>query len=618
MCIRQFTIIVAIFFIFALCSPVAAAKHIIVIYDVSGSMVSLNIGGGGKTYMKSEDIRRVNDYLTDILFKDTSQPLRNMAKDSHLKKCDSAYFGRPLYQSGDVLTYATYTDRRDEKMTRKQVRRDEFYRQLPTKFPGQVSYLDRAEVEVYDELYLNTDDETYWVFVTDGDIDRSEARDPEIRNISKRLVEIEEEFYSPMIFGIFVNTHVKIEVRRIQKRIEHDTVFIANRTVLNEPVKEIQLSKGDVGQLMSETLIIDTRNSDKTKFKLGSVNVEIFDKSNKLLQVAATPISLHGHSPPYEFRISLPENPEIAATGKALKLKVNYNYDGEEKSYSTPLMQYETVIKSVFVIDPEKPDQRENRLILRFSENAYRTTLVVKSESPNKDAFRVENIRTHIEDKNEQKLCDASVTTIPEKLDESFQITVSKVKDLDLYGNRLVLNINYSYEGLLESETIKFYYDRSGESSGFLMVIGVILGVGVFVVLVFVLVRVVKKLFGGSNIEYEIMLGEVEQAESRSNDVHYFTLKDGETLSFGAESADGPYFAQRSSAVIRCKRGDFFLCENDDDEDGQPIVSGETLTLTRDEGNVIHIYFEIVDDDQELESESDYFIDEDDDYLLPD
>ena len=83
----------------------AAAKHIIVIYDVSGSMVKLN-----KDYMKSKDIRRVNEYLTDLLFTNTSQSLRDKVNDSYIKECDAAYVGKPLYQSGDTLTYAEYAE----------------------------------------------------------------------------------------------------------------------------------------------------------------------------------------------------------------------------------------------------------------------------------------------------------------------------------------------------------------------------------------------------------------------------------------------------------------------------------------------------------------------------
>ena len=68
---------------------------------------------------------------------------------------------------------------------------------------------------------------TYWVFVTDGDIDNSGKSDPGISSVLKRLAEIEDEFYSPMLYGVFVNNHVKIEVRRLQKRGIIDSIFVA-------------------------------------------------------------------------------------------------------------------------------------------------------------------------------------------------------------------------------------------------------------------------------------------------------------------------------------------------------------------------------------------------------
>ena len=54
--VPRYTLIVSVFLIFFLFSPMAAGKHIIVIYDVSGSMVRLSTD----IYMESKDIRRVN------------------------------------------------------------------------------------------------------------------------------------------------------------------------------------------------------------------------------------------------------------------------------------------------------------------------------------------------------------------------------------------------------------------------------------------------------------------------------------------------------------------------------------------------------------------------------
>ena len=625
--ILRYIFIVAILLVFSFCQPVDAAKHIIVIYDASISMVRLNIGGNVKTYMKSEDINRVNNYLTDLLFKDTSQPLRNANKDTYIKECDAAYVGKSLYQSGDILTYANYADLRDEKITRKQVQRGEFQRQLPTKFTGQVSYLLRAEVEVFDELYRAEDDETYWVFITDGDVDNSGKSDPGIRDVLKRHTAIEGEYDDPMIVSILVNNHVRIQVRRIQKRGDIDAVFIANRPALNEPIKEIQLSKDDAGQFISETLIIDTKNADKTKFKLNNVNVEVFDKFGKPLEIVkdangvsvlkVASVSLNGHSPPHEFQIPLPSNPEITAPGNTLKFEIFYNYNGKEKTYPMPPTKYETVIKSIFVSDLDNPNQQENELKLRLSESEYLATLVVRSESPNKDAFRIENIHCHIKYKDDQKLCDVSVPTTPQKLDEPFQIKVPNAKDLDWFGNKLVLNIDYQYEGTSETETIEFPFDPSGGNNGFLIGVLILIGIVILVGGVVALVQFVRKMVSPPSIEYQIMLQEVSEEGMSLSEGQFFSLTDGEMLSFGVGNTDELYFDVGSSAVLRCRRGEILLCDNNYDEEERAIRSGETLTLTQNKGDEVQVYFKIVDDEQQSQSDSDYTFEDDDD-LLPD
>ena len=348
--VPRYTLFVSFLLVFILFSPIATAKHIIVIYDVSGSMVSLKIGGRVNPYMESKDIRRVNEYLTNLLFTNTSQSLRH-SNDSIIKECDAAYVSRPLYQSGDILTYVEYAKKGDTKINRENrelISKNKFQQKLPnpmtlkSSFYGLVSYLLRAEVEVYD-LYRETDDETYWVFVTDGDIDNSGKSDPGIADVLIQHAKIEEDFYDPMIFSIFVNKHVKIEVRRLQKRGDINAIFIATPTKPQEPARKIQLSRDEEGKFFSETLIIDTENSEKTKFKLTNVNVEIVDRNNKPLQImnedntsgilSVDPIELHGSPPPYESRIRLPANREIAAPDNMMKLEVTYSFNGRDKVF---------------------------------------------------------------------------------------------------------------------------------------------------------------------------------------------------------------------------------------------------------------------------------------------
>ena len=58
--------------------------------------------------------------------------------------------------------------------------------------------------------------------------------------------------------------------------------------------------------LPSETLIIDTRNPDKMKFRLNSVNVDIVDKDNTDDVYKGKQVLLHGHSPPVCIPDSIP------------------------------------------------------------------------------------------------------------------------------------------------------------------------------------------------------------------------------------------------------------------------------------------------------------------------
>ena len=401
--IIRYVFIVTLLFI--LCLSVANAKHIIVVYDVSSSMYKLNIASGPSTRMESKDIQRVNDYLTNLLFTNVSQSLLD-SDDAHIRECDADYVGQPLYQSGDIITYAEYAKRRYPKLNRQQVSSDEFQAKLPDpndlkrSFFGQTSYLLRAEVEVYEELF-SENDETYWIFVTDGDVDRSAENDPNYSDILQRLTLIEDKYYDPMIVGILVNGHVKIEVRRIQMISE--AIFIANTVTPNKLVEEIILKKDISGQFYSEPLFIDTNVSKKTKYKLNSVNVEVFDRNGNPLQFVnddsgvsthtLLPVLLHGKTPPAKFQIPLPANANIIDAGK-LQLKVNYSFRGIDKTYKL-YTEYEPVDSNVYIsnLGNSKPVEK---VVLRLSEGSYRASLVVRTESNNKTAFRIDQINCRI------------------------------------------------------------------------------------------------------------------------------------------------------------------------------------------------------------------------------
>ena len=611
--VPRYKFIVSVFLIFMLFSPMAASKHIIVIYDVSGSMVKLN-----KDYMKSKDIRRVNEYLTDLLFTNTSQSLRDKVNDSYIKECDAAYVGKPLYQSGDTLTYAEYAEKRDAKLNRAQVSKTEFQRQLPNpatlqiSFYGLVSYLLRAEVEVYDELYRDADDETYWVFVTDGDIDNSGKSDPGISSVLKRLAEIEDEFYSPMIFGVLVNNHVRVQVRKLRKSTEYKTIFFATPTKPGKPVEEIQVTKDNEEKFISETLTVETRNPVESNFKLNGVNVEIVDKFNKPLQIVTEDdtfgvievpsVPLHGNLPPSEFRVRFPAHREIAAPGNALKLEVTYSFNGEDKIHSPQPIKYTAVIDSIYVSNLDNPEQQTKGVKLNFSENIYRVDLVVQSESHDKKAFKIDQLRCYVEYKDGRKLCDATMRKNIERLGEPFSVEVPKQDRLDWSGNKVVLEIDYKYEKEAKSETIEIPYELVGGGSGFPMWL---LWVFLVPVLGLVVYLLISHIIPGPTVHH-ITLTEVNEAGRPLREKSHFILENKMTLEFGPRGSNELRFDIGSEAFLYCEKKNLLLYADADADEGQVLDLPETFTLSRDEDDdVVSVRCKIADDASDESEEDD-------------
>ncbi|MDE0483510.1 MAG: hypothetical protein OXI67_13095 [Candidatus Poribacteria bacterium] len=633
------TLIISLIFIFILLTPIiAAAKHIIVFYDVSGSMVSLRIDGQTNVYMGSNDMRRVNEYLTNLLFTNTSQDLRDNANDTYIKECDAVLVGKPLYQSGDILTYVEYAKKGNTKINREQISKNDFQQQLPNpmtlrrSFYGKVSYLLRAEVEVYDELYRETDDETYWVFVTDGDIDNSGKSDPGIANVLKRQAIIEDEFYDPMIFGVFVNNHVKIEVRRLQKRGDIDSIFIATPTKPKEPVRKIQLSRDKEGKFFSETLLINTENSEESKFKLNNFNVEIVDRNYRPLQIInedntsdilnVDPVELNGNPPPYEFRLLLPANREIAASDNKMKLEVAYSFNGEDKVFSVPLMNYTAVIKSIYVASITDPDSPTKLLELQFADDKYNVSLTVQTESPQADAFQIDQIRCQVQYKDTRKLCDVTVPKVIERLGEPFAIEVPKHGRLDWYGNKVVLEIDYRYENETLNTTIEAPYELKGGGTGFPLWVLWVLLVPVLGVILFLVIRAIIKRVKSKPVEHRIKLAiEDSMDEFISNDDRLFTLTDKNSLAFGENDAHEMYFDVEwpdCPDFLRCEKklpwpwsknkGRIRHHKSIDDAEGEIVNVPGSLTLKRDEDNIeVYIQYDKEDNISDTKSNDESF-----------
>ena len=337
------------------------------------------------------------------------------------------------------------------------------------------------------------------------------------------------------------------------------------------------------------------------------------DKFNRPLQeentlgvIEVPPVSLQGNAPPSEFRISFPTHREIAAPGNALKLEVTYSFNGEDRIHSPQPIKYTAVIDSIYV--SQEPEQQAKELNLNFSEDTYRADLVIQSESHNKTAFRINQIRCHIQYRDGRKLCDVAVPKVIERLGESFSVEVPKQGRLDWDGNKVALEIDYKYNQEAKFKTIQIPYKLVGGGSGFPMWLWVFL-VPILAILGVVLFLLIRR-FMPDPIVHNITLTEVSEAGTPLHDKAHFILKNEMTLEFGPRGPDELRFDVGSQAFLYRNKKNLMLFADADDDEGHILDLPETLTLNQGEDdNDVRVRCEITDDaSDELEEDDEPII----------
>ena len=206
----------------------------------------------------------------------------------------------------------------------------------------------------------------------------------------------------------------------------------------------------------------------------------------------------------------------------------------------------------------------------------------------------------HIQDRHGQKLCDATVPKVVERLDKPFSVVVPKQDNLDWYGNKVVLKIDYKYDKEAKSETIEIPYKLVGGGSGFPVWLLWVFLVPVLGVVLFLLVRKIIDWTNPRIVEHKIMLT-IEDATDGlvPNDKEPYTLTDKNSLVFGANDAHELHFDvgwPDCPNFLRCERNSVFPWSKDkgrirhhksiDDTEGAVVNPPETLTLKRDEDNI--------------------------------
>lgn len=569
---------------------VSSAKHIVVVYDTSGSMFRLK----NEIYMNPEDIGRVNSYLSSLLFDDLSVS-PNHPNDSQIKRCDTAYVDRPLYQKGDLLTYCEYDSQRRTKIDRNHsISRQDFGRHLPDStnlrkaFYGKVSYLQRAEVDVYNDIYKKNE-ETFWIFITDGDVDHSGKSDPDIADVLKTLAEIEETYYTPLVVGLFVNNHVKIEVRKIHERSAIETIFISNQKAPREPIEQVQFStKNEL--FTSETFTIRTQNYQTSLFQLYQVRVEIIDETltSILNEEDKNIIELNGSSPPDYFQLKLPMDPAIAKSGNKVRLTVTYSFNGLQRSHRTPALTYSAHIDSIYVTANRNQTEPITELEFRFTEGKYVSQFFVRTQSPKADEFRLNEILTNIQYRDGGELCEVDIPHKNFNFNQPVRMEVKPIKQvkqrLGHYGNKLALEIKYQYLETPKTMTVAVPYKLRG-NSGFPIWLFLLVLLVPLLIVAYLLWRWILEQQRRSYEAIRIQLTKTDQEGIQIESPHFFSLSNGDELFFSQDSNGTFVFDVDSDASIVYDEREIIFFEDIEDEEGQVLDEREKLELKRKSDN---------------------------------
>ena len=228
--------------------------------------------------------------------------------------------------------------------------------------------------------------------------------------------------------------------------------------------------------------------------------------------------------------------------------------------------------------------------------------MTIQTESPNQDAFQIDQIRGHIHYKDDRKLCDVVVPEKIQRIGEPFTVKVPKQNRLDWYGNKVVLEINYKYVDKNEKQTIEMPYKLVGGGTGFPTWLLLLLLVPVLGVVVYLLIRRIRP----DPVVHSITLTEVSEAGTSLRETAHYTLEDKATLEFGPRGPNELRFDVGSDAFIRCRKKNLRLFEDADDEEALILDLPETLTLRRvEDDDEVQVRCEIADDSTDEPGEDD-------------
>ena len=336
-------------------------NHLIVAYDISGSMYRLKdrrLPSGYKYFMKEEDFDRLTKYLVRLIF--VGPPENILPNDARISgKLDP----KPLYTPSDKLSLFTFHSSHQEILKMQPgVSKTHFEEQLPdlwgkNPFIGLESFVYRAEIHIYElaeQFYKSNSSKeiTYWIMVSDSDEDTSTTYEKNPDEL-KKLAKLKEKYNTESMYYLLVNRHVDIYVYRmvpkgtprpltpvdIGPKIGGDppfkNFFIVSNKSPNQPLGEVEFSK--VGKwLKSIPLMVKSRDSVPESFQPQDVTMLAVGPGGENVK------RRHPLQPqrtlPQGFQIKLPADSKELRNGKICpQFLLGYHYDGQD--HTVPINQ---------------------------------------------------------------------------------------------------------------------------------------------------------------------------------------------------------------------------------------------------------------------------------------
>jgi len=332
-------------------------NHVIIAYDVSGSMHRLRNGSGYKVFMKEEDFDRLNKYLLRLIF--VGPPGSILPNDAEIS---SRLEPQPLYTPSDHISLFTFhSSQNDILRIQTGVSQTYLEKQLPNlwgqnPFKGLESFVSRAEIHIYElaEQFHQSKslaEITYWIMVSDYDEDISTKYEKNPSEM-KKLASLEAKYEMSEVYHLLVNRHVEVKVSQVVPKgtpapplpvkrgpkaggnPPFQNFFIASHKSPNQPLREIEFSKSGKW-IKSEPLIVKSRDNLLNSFQPQDLTMLIASSGRKI------PKWSHHLQPerplPQGFQIRLPDSKELRNAKNRPEFLLGYNCEGQ--NYNVPINQ---------------------------------------------------------------------------------------------------------------------------------------------------------------------------------------------------------------------------------------------------------------------------------------